>query len=324
MRAGFLAATKDAVRLVVLAWPIIAFMDERLLSAGDLRRWYYFAALADEMSFTRASRRLYTSQPSLSQQIRAFEDGMGVALLERHGPRFELTQAGRAAAVEASLVLEQVQRSTERIRAAAREDTGRLRIAYTRSAPTPHASEIVRSYRRRYSGVRVELETGWTARNIQLLEEGALDAAFVRPPIESPLVDVKLVAHEEILIALPHAHPLAAHERLTRDQIADEPVVFWSRANAPGQYDAITTQVWPDHPPNVVQDEPDDEQLMQAVAEGAGIAAMPEHRARTLQARDVAFRRLTDPVPRVELGLAYRTDGANPLVSKLLELIDER
>ena len=291
----------------------------------DLRRWHYFAVLAEEMHFTRAAARLFVSQPSLSQQIRAFEADLGVPLLNRGGPRFTLTEAGRVAAEEARALLDRLERARGLIAAAGRGDTGRLRIAYTRSAPGPLAVDLVAAYRELHPGVEIELETGWTVLNLARLEAGEIDACFVRPPVDHHGVDVVVVGTEEVLIALPSGHRLARRRgRLGRAEIAKEPVVFWPRENGPGQYDAISRQVWPDGVPEIVREEPEDEQLMRAVADGAGVAAVPEHRARALRMRGVVLRRLDDPVPRVDLGLARRSGPASPVVNALFELANSR
>jgi DNA-binding transcriptional LysR family regulator len=59
---------------------------------------------------------------------------------------------------------------------------------------------------------------------------------------------------------------------------------------------------------------------MRAVAEGAGIAAVPEHRARALRRRGVVLRRLEDPVPRIDLGLAWRAGSVAPVVRAFVDL----
>jgi DNA-binding transcriptional LysR family regulator len=287
----------------------------------DLRRWHYFAVLAEEMHFTKAAARLFVSQPSLSQQIRAFEADLGVALLDRSGPRFALTEAGRVAAGEARELLGRLERARGVIAAAGRGDTGRLRIAYTRSAPGPLAGDLVAAYRSRYPGVELALETGWTSLNLARLAAGEIDVGFVRPPVTAPGVEVTVVGSEEVLIALPSAHALARRRgRVRRASIAGEPVVFWPRENGPGQYDAISGQVWPGGVPPIVREEPEDEQLMRAVAEGAGIAAVPEHRARALRRRGVVLRHLEDPVPRIDLGLAWRAGSVAPVVKAFVDL----
>jgi DNA-binding transcriptional LysR family regulator len=291
----------------------------------DLRRWHYFAVLAEEMHFTRAAARLFVSQPSLSQQIRAFEAELGVALLDRSGPRFALTEAGRVAAAEARELLDRLDRARGVITAAGRGDSGRLRIAYTRSAPGPLAGDLVAAYRSRFPGVELALETGWTSLNLARLAAGEIDVGFVRPPVTHPGVEVATVGVEEVLIALPSGHALARRRgRLRRAWIATEPVVFWPRDNGPGQYDAISSQVWPAGVPPIVREEPEDEQLMRAVAEGAGIAAVPEHRARALRRRGVVLRRLEAPVPVIDLGLAWRAGSGSPAVRAFVDLASGR
>ena len=139
-----------------------------------------------------------------------------------------------------------------------------------------------------------------------------------------PGVEVAVVGAEEVLIALPSGHALARRRgRLRRAWIAAEPVVFWPRENGPGQYDAITGKVWPGGVPPIVREEPEDEQLMRAVAEGAGIAAVPHHRARALRRRGVALRRLEDPVPVIDLGLAWRAGAVPPVVQGFVALARE-
>lgn len=287
----------------------------------DLRRWHYFAVLAEEMHFTRAAARLFVSQPSLSQQIRAFEAELGVALLDRSGPRFALTEAGRVAAGEARELLDRLDRARGVIAAAGRGDAGRLRIAYTRSAPGPLAGDLVAAYRAAFPDVMLALETGWTSLNLDRLAAGEIDVGFVRPPVDFPGIEVAVVGAEEVLIALPSGHVLARRRgRLRRAWIASEPVVFWPRENGPGQYDAISAQVWPGGVPPIVREEPEDEQLMRAVAEGAGIAAVPEHRARGLRRRGVVLRRLEEPVPVIDLGLAWRAGTPAPVVRAFVDL----
>lgn len=295
-------------------------MAEYLVGRMDLRRWHYFAVLAEEMNFTRASQRLFISQPALSQQIRSLEQILGVELLYRAGPRFELTDAGRTLAAEAARLILQVELARQRVEAAARGHSGRLRIAYTRSAPGLRSGEIVRAFSQRYPEVEIQSETGWTTWNVARLEADEVDIAFIRPPIENPSVQVAVIATEEVLIAVAETHPLAACDRITREQVADEPVVWLPRRYGPGQMDEIIGQIWPNNKPHIVGEEPDDEQLLQAVAQGVGIATLPQSRAQMLRTPGVVLRRLEDPVPTTRLAAAWLADSHSLLVRNFAAL----
>ncbi|WP_257585153.1 MULTISPECIES: LysR family transcriptional regulator [unclassified Streptomyces] len=287
----------------------------------DLRRMRYFAVLAEELNFTRAARRLHIAQPALSQQIKALERQLGTRLIERGSKGCTLTPVGTVVAEEARQVLQQVAAADERIAAVIQGRQGRLRLAYTRSARGGAADALVAAFRTRHPEVDLSLQTGWTSHNVAELLAGRLDAAFVRPPLDSPGLACRILAEEELLLAVPVNHPLTGTRgRISRQRISDEPVVLWPRENGPGMYDLITSQLWPGHAPRIVREEPDDEQLLLAVAAGHGIAPIPEGRARTFRISGVSLRRLSAPTPTVTLGLAYHPRTASPVARLLLAM----
>ncbi|RRO14703.1 LysR family transcriptional regulator [Saccharopolyspora rhizosphaerae] len=285
----------------------------------EVRRLRYLVRLAEHRSFTRAAASLHIAQPALSQQIRLLERELGAELVERRPTGVTLTAVGEVAVTEAQQVLDRIDRAERAIRNAATGQAGRLRVAYTRSAPGGVAAELVDRFRRHHPDVDLALTTGWTARNLHELRTGSLDAAFVRTPLE--LHDLRCVplTTEELLLAVPSGHALGPVRTVRRDQIEGEPVVLWPRENAPGMYDRIVHQLWPGSSPRVVREEPDDEQLLRAVAGGAGIAPVPGPRARSLRTRGVRLKHLAAPRPTVDLALAYHPD-TTPALDHFLEL----
>ncbi|MEU7866083.1 LysR substrate-binding domain-containing protein [Dactylosporangium sp. NPDC049140] len=288
----------------------------------DLRRLRYFAVLAEELHFTRAAARLRIAQPALSQQVRTLEREVGARLVERGAGACSLTPAGEVVAVEAALLLAQASAARERIEAVARGQGGRIRLAYTRSARGGRVDALVERFRAQNPLVEVLPETGWHAPNVAGLLAGRYDAAFVRPPLDEPGIRWRLVDTEELLLVLPVGHRLAPQRRVAREAIAGEPAVMWPRENGPGMFDRIVAQVWPSGI-NLVRYEPDDEQLLRAVAAGGVVAAVPEGRAKALRLRGVVLRRLTPPAATVDIGLAWNDRTATPLVRRLLAALDD-
>jgi len=287
----------------------------------ELRQFRYFVAVAEELHFTRAAARLHMTQPALSQQVRALERQLGADLVRRDARGCTLTEVGRFVAAEAQRLLADVDAGAARIRAAAGGLDGRLRLAYTRSARGGRVDALIARFRQLYPQVELVAETAWTAPNVAGLLAGRFDAAFVRPPIEESTLTCRHVDREELLLAVPERHRLAACRRVQRGDIADEPAVMWPRDNGPGMYDRIIAQVWPNGGFRLSHHEPDDEQLLLAVAQGGVIAAVPAGRARALTVPGVRLRRFAAPIPTVDTALAYATTSTNPAVHRLAALL---
>src|SRR5215211_7136078 len=116
----------------------------------EVRLLRYFLAVADELNFTRAAEQLGIAQPALSAQIRRLEAQLDVRLLERTTRSVQLTDAGRIVHERGPAALAALERVWEAAQRAGRGETGRLRVAYSRSAGYQTAPAVVRAVRNRY------------------------------------------------------------------------------------------------------------------------------------------------------------------------------
>jgi LysR family cyn operon transcriptional activator len=101
-----------------------------------LRPIHYLKAVADHGSFTRAAATLRVSQPALSQQIREFEERMGVQLLDRTGRTVRPTDAGEA-------YLRHVRRALDELEVGGRSMSSRLAAARSAMFRTCRAARCV-------------------------------------------------------------------------------------------------------------------------------------------------------------------------------------
>src|SRR4051812_18327058 len=148
----------------------------------ELRHLRYFVAVAEELHFGRAARRLGIAQPPLSLQIQRLEAELGVSLFDRTSRRVELTPAGHTLLEEGKRVIENFYSATDAARRAARGETGSLTGAFAASVMFLSLPKIIRRFRDEFPGVRLELRELPTGMQIAALRTGDLDIGFLREP----------------------------------------------------------------------------------------------------------------------------------------------
>jgi DNA-binding transcriptional LysR family regulator len=167
----------------------------------ELRHLRYFVAVAEELNFTRAAARLHTSQPSLSQQIRQLEAGVGVRLLERSRQHVALTSAGRIFLREAKEILGRVEHAGRLAKQAADGRAGDLSVGTFPAADVRILPALRPLLAAHLPDLRLILHSKYAVEPVAGLLAGTLDVAFVRGPIESD--ELQSRGHE--LITAPSA-----------------------------------------------------------------------------------------------------------------------
>src|ERR1700742_592976 len=188
----------------------------------ELRHLRYFIAVAEMGSLTEAARRrLYTSQPSLSRQIRDLEDQVGVKLLTRSVHRVELTAAGSAFLDHARLALMQVDAAVETARAAARPARETFAIGFQTGHEMNWLPAAMHVLRDELTNIHVTVTSDYSPDLAEALVRGQLDLAFLRV---EPGYDLEYhVIDQEPLIALmPRDHRLTARESVRPQDLAGE------------------------------------------------------------------------------------------------------
>ena len=289
----------------------------------ELRHLRYFVAVAEELHFRRAAERLGIAQPALSQQIQQLEQELEVLLLHRLTPGVELADAGRVFLDDARAILDRVEQAKAKAQRVARGDQGMIRIGFTGSASfNPIVPSVIQDYRARFPGVAVTLVEGGTSQLVESLRAGRVDAAFIRSP--SLAVDglvVVSIVEEDMLIALPAQHELAASSSLALDALAGEPFILFPRANSPELYDHIVQACQgAGFSPNIAQQAPEVASTLNLIAAGEGVSIVPVS-MQHMHPQGVAYRAILGKGPRAPLSLAYRSTEGSAAVRNLATLV---
>lgn len=208
----------------------------------DLRALRYFVAVADSGHLTRAAQQLGLQQPPLSQQIRALEDELGVALFRRHPKGMALTDAGRELRAEAQRVLDAMTSLGQHMQRVASGLRGLLRVGFTSSAAAHgFAPEVLRACRREYPDIELQISEDNAAGVIDAIAAGRLHCGFVRVPVAHPeAVAFEALLSEPAVLALPRGHGIAVRYRDTAavplQALQGEKLILVRQPGAPGLY----------------------------------------------------------------------------------------
>lgn len=272
----------------------------------ETRQLRYFAAVAEELHFGRAARRLSLAQPALSRAIQQLERRLGLALLERTTRSVRLTPAGAVLAEEARRALDAVTAAEQRTRRAA-EPSPRLLVATKAESDGGLLPAILRVYAEEQPGVEAQVLLGGWGEQARMLRDGRADVALLHAPFDARGIDFEPLLSEPRVVALASSHPLAPRRRLTLAELAGEPLPRWE-----GDGGEEIAPLWcgrepeagrgprPGLPQPARAEQPpvaDVSQLLRLVELGQVVAFVPASVARRYPRPEIAYRAVRDLTP---------------------------
>ncbi|WP_031464497.1 LysR family transcriptional regulator [Sciscionella sediminilitoris] len=285
----------------------------------ETRQLQYFLVVAEELHFGRAAQRLHIVQSAVSQQVRRLERELGVTLFDRTTRTVRLTKAGDRLVPHATAVLEAQRRARE-----AMAQLGAPRPLPVRLGTSQGLAErldvVLPAFAER-TEARLELVDLGTEERLRAVREGELDAALVRG--RRTLAGLRLfpVWRDELLVALPAAHPLAGAETVEFAALAELPLRIAEHGRNPALYELVldccrTAGFEPrlGRAFTTAQDT-----LADIGFGGPAWTVFYAAHAKQIAAAGVVFRPLRAPRPRMPTALAVQAGAGRPELSALVE-----
>ncbi|MET8414649.1 LysR family transcriptional regulator [Streptomyces sp. NPDC005134] len=289
----------------------------------ELRHLSAFIAVAEELHFGRAAKRLQMAQPPLSQQIRQLEKELGVQLFERNTRSVRLTSAGESFLQPVRTVLDDLDTAVRAARAAGRGEYGRVTIGFAGASSHETLPLLTRAVRAAHPALELVMK-GQTYADVALagVADGSLDLGFVRLPVTRPGVQYRVIDEEELVCALPSDHPLARLERVPIEVLAQEPFVSFPANTGSTVRDAtVRACEAAGFNPRVVQEAPDSCTILALVAAGVGVT-LTVTSCQHIQQNGLVYRPLAGPPIRLQAALAWRTDNPSAALRAVLAVAE--
>lgn len=288
----------------------------------ELRHLRYFVAVAEELHFTRAAKRLHIGQPPLSQQIQALEAELGVALFQRSKRHVALTEAGQRFLISARSILSEATSAAEDARRAARGELGELRIGFSSSLPfTSLLPRVLRDYRAAYPHVTLTLREMFTIDQLEALQLGRLDIGLIRFRGTEPTSEllVREVGQDPLRVVAHASDPLAQQDTVALSDLKERGFIVYP----PGTGTSLTQLVRQlcleaGFDPIIAQEAREPMAQIGFVAAGLGIAILPAP-FESVRLEDVRYLPIRDPGAHLSLGVAVRRHDRSALVDGFLD-----
>jgi len=288
----------------------------------ELRHLRYFVAVVEEGSLTTAAeRRLHTSQPSLSRQIRDLEHEVGAELLSRSVHGVELTAAGKAFLDHARLALMQADAAVEAARRAAHPARKTFAIGFLTGHEMNWLPPAMHVLRDELKNIQVTVSSDYSPDLAAALARGRLDLAFLRVEPDYDL-GYQVVDREPLIVLMPSDHRLTAKQAIHPRELLGE--IFIGGANKAVVLHAVTEDYLRRSGVYIELDHGVDNMAMaiSLVASTRGVALMPAY-AKNLLPPSVVSRPLDGEQPTIDVAVGYSKSNTSPILKLFLSRLDE-
>jgi len=289
----------------------------------ELRHLRYFVAVADAGSLTvAAERKLHTSQPSLSRQIRDLEEEVGAQLLTRRARGIELTPAGRAFLEHARTVLSQVEAATEAARRVAHPAKPCFSMGFLTGHELTWMPEALQILRDELPNIDVMISSQYSPLLADGISKGKIDAAFLRREKGVPELAYRVLVKEPLAVVLPSDHRLAALKAISPGDLVGETFVTVSgtapvlRVVIDNYFKRCGINITPAHEADHLA------MGMSLIASTGGVGLLPAY-AQNFLPSSVTSRPLKGETPTIDLVLGYKKSNVSPILKLLLSRLDE-
>jgi DNA-binding transcriptional LysR family regulator len=289
----------------------------------DFRRLRYFIAVAQHLSFRRAAESLNTSQPSLSQQIRALEDELGITLFERTKRQVRLTTAGTEYYQGVRALLGEFELCAERARNAQEGKRGTLGVGANGMVMFNLLPQIVHTFRDEFPEVRVSMTVLRNPDPFRALRARRIDVALTTQNDPADDIERQHLWTIPWHVVLPSCHPLARKSRIKLSELTGETLLVVPHRDSPGGYEEMLAvcreQNFVPAAIHEVTELATIETLTGLVAAGLGIAIFPSTYEQ-IKPPSLVFKPIALSKSSSQISICWRKGESNHLVREFVKI----
>ena len=198
----------------------------------ELRLLRYFLTVAKEQSFTKAAEQLHITQPTLSRQMAALEDELGITLFLRNGKRTTLTDEGILLKRRALEILNLEEKTLKELKGNEDIVEGTITIGCGEFAAVETLARICKTYKEKYPLVQISLHTATADTVYEMMKKGLVDIALFLEPVDTEGLDyIRIADCDHWCVGMRPDDPLAEKELIKKEDLFGKPLILPERMN---------------------------------------------------------------------------------------------
>jgi DNA-binding transcriptional LysR family regulator len=283
-----------------------------------------FLEVAKQGSFSRAGQKVFRSQSAVSAQIRQIESEYGERLLDRSGKTVRLTPAGEVFREYAQRMLSLRDESLRAVADHGNDPRGVLALGANEATCLYVLPNVFAEYLRLYPSVQVSIYRNFSHKILERLDSGAIDVGIVTLPVKMPMLKVRTIFRDRLVLMVSADNPLAQHDKVPISLVVEQPLILprtgFTRRIMDKLFRPYRDKL------HVRMELPSIGMIKSFVAAGLGVSLISESFARDeVQSGKVKLIALKDNELSRELGLAYRRNRSLPRAAEVfIELLQRR
>ena len=198
----------------------------------DTRQLEMFLAVAENLSFTRASLQLHVVGSAISRQIRMLEEELGTEVFKRVNKKIYLTPAGETLIRYSRKIFEDLRNASLEISDIADLRSGHVRLGTVMLASVYLLPSVLERFKQRYPGVFITVVTGSSERLLSGVRDSSLDLGVLTLPVTAPDLAIVPFYVEDLVVVSGTTHPVLSKKRsISSVDLAKYPLILFPRGS---------------------------------------------------------------------------------------------
>jgi len=250
----------------------------KMVGKMELRELRSFCAVIETGSFTKAAKVVHLTQPTVTLQIQALEDDLGVCLFNRSARERILTEKGKAFYGYAKKIIALCDEAVQAISDVGNIAKGTLRVGASTTVGEYILPSELASFKGIYPCVEIFLKIGDSLEIIEDVIKGALEIGIVGTKIKRNELTFKDFIHDDLVLIVSSDHPWASKGKISLDQLKEEPFLIriessGTRITLEGELEKVGLKK---EDLNVIMSLGNTEAIKRGVISGIGVSIVPK------------------------------------------------